>query len=107
MNFKKYWLTLSRIILFKCQPSVAEEYWAWLYKRVVESDSRDYARPILVWYLLADALDKGEFVRAASVYNKFQRIIDDSANVNYREQIDAALKAAKNRELLGDPTKAH
>ena len=100
MGLSKYWFIVSRVTLYKFSLNRSEEFWAWLYRRVVDTKSVDYARPLFVMYLLSDAIDKGEFVRATDVYERFGEIIDEHSNPELTEQIADSRMAARNRKKL-------
>ncbi len=100
MVLYKYWLIVSRATLYKFQSDRSEGFWEWLYRRIVDVESADYARPMFVMYLLGDAIDKGEFVRATDIYDRFESIVDQYSNSELIEQIESARTAARNRAKL-------
>lgn len=90
--------------MYKVSPDSSEEFWAWLYRRVVDRTSVDHARPLFVMYLLSDALDEGEFVRATDIYEKFSKIVDEYSSPELLDQITSSQTAVRNRERLRTDT---
>lgn len=104
MGLSKYWFVVSRVTLYKVSSDSSEEFWSWLYRRVVDQTSVDHARPLFVMYLLSDAIDKGEFVRVTDIYEKFAEIVDQYSSPELIAEIKSSQTAARNREKLSTDT---
>lgn len=97
---KKYWYIVSRVTLYKLTSRGPEDFWDWLFVRVTNKASVDHARPLFVMYLLGDAIDTGEFIRAADVYDRFRAIVDQYSTPTLMEEIEIAIAVVQKRESL-------
>lgn len=94
------WYVFSRTIIFRCQKEYIDDFWAWLYVRVSDSKSWDFARPELVAYLLFSALRVDEYVRVTTVYSEHLDIFKDRLTKRQFEKVNTCIARAADEENI-------
>ena len=98
-KLKTAWIVFSRMILHKLQGTHRDDFWAWAYVRVTNRHSGDFENPMLVWFLLDNALRTKEHIRALAVFRDFQSLIESTWSQRYKDLVSESLEEAEKLDL--------